>query len=69
MRGTATAKIPEPNKESWFKVAEEFYKQANFPNWVGAMDSKHIGIVNPDYWSGSIYQSSISTIIFIIVLM
>ncbi|KAH9633818.1 hypothetical protein HF086_005452 [Spodoptera exigua] len=44
--------MPEPNKESFLKVAEEFYKYANFPNCLGAVDGKHIRIINPDY-SGS----------------
>lgn len=46
--------MPEPNKESFLKVAEEFDKYANFPNCLGAVDGKHIRIINPDN-SGSNY--------------
>lgn len=46
--------MPEPSKESWLKVAEEFYKYANFTNCVGAVDGKHIRIINP-HNSGSTY--------------
>nr|XP_026485901.1 uncharacterized protein LOC113393302 [Vanessa tameamea] len=33
--------MPEPNKESWLKVAEEFYKYANFPNCLGTVDAAY----------------------------
>ncbi|CAK1592436.1 unnamed protein product [Parnassius mnemosyne] len=46
--------MPEPSKESWLKEAEKFYKYANFPNCLGAVDGKHIRIINP-HNSGSNY--------------
>lgn len=39
--------MPKPNKEKWINIAEKFYKEANFPNCVGAIDGKHIRIVCP----------------------
>ncbi|CAK1591290.1 unnamed protein product [Parnassius mnemosyne] len=46
--------MQEPSKESWLKVAENFYKYANFPNCLGAVDVKYIRIINP-HNSGSNY--------------
>ncbi|CAF4935682.1 unnamed protein product [Pieris macdunnoughi] len=39
--------MPTPNKEKWINIAEKFYKEANFPNCVGAIDGKHIRITCP----------------------
>ncbi|CAK1592157.1 unnamed protein product [Parnassius mnemosyne] len=43
----APLEMPKPNKEKWINIAEKFYKEANFPNCVGAIDGKHIRIVCP----------------------
>jgi len=48
--------MPEPTKELWIKTAEGFYKNANFPNCIGAVDGKHIRIINPAK-SGSNYYN------------
>ncbi|KAJ8935883.1 hypothetical protein NQ314_012599 [Rhamnusium bicolor] len=34
--------------EDWIEVADTFYNRTNFPNVVGAVDGKHIRIVQPD---------------------
>lgn len=39
--------MPEPTKETWLAIAEQFYAKTNFPNCVGAIDGKHIRCVNP----------------------
>jgi len=38
------------------KTTEGFYKNANFPNCLGAVDGKHIRIINPAK-SGSDYYN------------
>lgn len=43
----APLEMPKPNKEKWINIAEKYYKEANFPNCVGAIDGKHIRIVCP----------------------
>ncbi|XP_008189955.1 uncharacterized protein LOC103311898 [Acyrthosiphon pisum] len=48
--------MPEPTKELWIKIAEGFYKNANFPNCLVAVDGKHIRIINPAK-SGSNYYN------------
>ncbi|KAF0713367.1 protein ANTAGONIST OF LIKE HETEROCHROMATIN PROTEIN 1-like, partial [Aphis craccivora] len=39
--------MPEPTKDVWIQTAEGFYNNANFPNCLGAVDGKHIRIINP----------------------
>ncbi|XP_060868359.1 uncharacterized protein LOC132943401 [Metopolophium dirhodum] len=46
--------MPEPTKDVWIQTAEGFYNNANFPNCLGAVDGKHIRIINPAK-SGSDY--------------
>jgi hypothetical protein len=33
--------MPEPSKEEWYHIADEFNKRANFPNCIGALHGKH----------------------------
>lgn len=42
------------NQEDWLKIAEGFESQANFPNCIGAIDGKHVRIINPAH-SGSLF--------------
>jgi DNA segregation ATPase FtsK/SpoIIIE-like protein len=45
----------KPNKtEDWIQIANKFYERTNFPNIIGAMDRKHIHIVQPS-GTGSTY--------------
>lgn len=39
--------IPLPTKESWEEIAKKFEIRANFPHCLGAVDGKHLRIVNP----------------------
>lgn len=48
--------IPNPTKEEWLEVAKGFYKHANFPNCVGAIDGKHIRVIKPSS-SGSLFYN------------
>ena len=52
--------------EEWFKHGENFYKQWNLPQWLGALDGKHILMQAPAN-SGSIYCNYKGT--FSIVLL
>ncbi|KAG8224494.1 hypothetical protein J437_LFUL003217 [Ladona fulva] len=44
--------IPVPTKAQWESIAQNFERKANFPHCIGAVDGKHIRIVNP---SNSMY--------------
>eukprot|EP00102_Acyrthosiphon_pisum_P012016 XP_008180995.1 PREDICTED: uncharacterized protein LOC103308764 [Acyrthosiphon pisum] len=46
--------MPEPTKDVWVQTAEGFYNNTNLPNCLGAVDGKHIRIINPAK-SGSDY--------------
>lgn len=48
--------IPEPTTESWENIASGFEEYANFPNCLGAIDGKHIRIIQP-LESGSLYYN------------
>lgn len=37
----------EPNKQKWLDISTEFEKRAYFPNFIGALDGKHIRITQP----------------------
>lgn len=39
--------IPKLNNEQWLQVSNNFNRKWNFPNCVGAIDGKHIGIKCP----------------------
>ena len=42
------------SKEKWLFVAKEFEEKWQFPNCVGAIDGKHVPLINP-FNSGSTY--------------
>jgi hypothetical protein len=58
--------MPSPAKQDWLLIAREFETRWNFPNRVGAVDGKHVGIKSPAN-SGSIFLSYKGT--FSIVLL
>lgn len=37
--------MAKPSKEKWKEIANGFQKLANFPNCIGALDSKHVRII------------------------
>lgn len=46
--------IPIPGKEMWESIALIFEQRVNFPHCLGAVDGKHIRIINP---LGSMYHN------------
>lgn len=46
--------MPQFTAEGWLEKADIFFERANFPNCLGALDGKHVRIVQPDF-SGSQY--------------
>lgn len=46
--------MPIPGKEMWESIALKFEQRANFPHCLGAVDGKHIRIINP---LGSMYHN------------
>ena len=48
--------IPEPTEDSWRNIAKGFEQYSNFPNCLGAIDGKHIRIIQP-FDSGSLYYN------------
>ncbi|XP_040209420.1 protein ALP1-like [Rana temporaria] len=48
--------LPEPTTAIWNEAAEGYWKHANFPNCVGALDGKHVRIRKPSA-SGSLFYN------------
>lgn len=49
-------KIPEPTQEQWMKISDDFLQYSDYPNCIGALDRKHIGLrIKSPYNSGSSY--------------
>ncbi|KAM4033498.1 uncharacterized protein ACNLHF_020406 [Anomaloglossus baeobatrachus] len=48
--------IPQPTRERWLAIAEQYYNICQFPNCLGSVDGKHIRIVKPAA-SGSEYYN------------
>ena len=48
--------MPEMTKQKWEDVAKGFFKYAHFPNCIGAIDGKHIRIIQPAD-TGSLYYN------------
>lgn len=46
--------MPEMTTEKWKEVEDGFRKYANFPNCIGAIDGKHIELIQPEH-TGSLF--------------
>lgn len=40
--------MAEKSEEDWINIANQFFRRTNFPNVIGAIDGKHIRIIQPD---------------------
>ena len=45
---------PNKTEDDWIEIARKFYERTDFPNVIGALDGKHIRIVQPN-GTGSMY--------------
>ncbi|XP_069610656.1 uncharacterized protein [Ranitomeya imitator] len=48
--------MPSPTEETWRQVAAGFHTVANFPNCIGAVDGKHVRVIQPPR-SGSVFYN------------
>lgn len=48
--------LPQPSKDQFISISEEFYAKWHFPNVIGCLDGKHIRIRCPNR-SGSIFYN------------
>ena len=48
--------MPAPTHDDWIKIAKDFQEKWNFPNYLGALDGKHVVIQSPSN-SGSQYYN------------
>lgn len=48
--------MPPISEERWKEISNEFLRYTNFPNCIGAVDGKHIRIVQPS-GTGSLYHN------------
>lgn len=48
--------MPPITEERWLEISNDFLKYANFPNCIGAVDGKHIRILQPSA-TGSLYHN------------
>lgn len=40
--------MPEKSEEDWYTISNQFYQRTNFPNIIGAIDGKHVRIIQPE---------------------
>nr|XP_034194211.1 uncharacterized protein LOC117610681 [Osmia lignaria] len=43
-------------EDDWIKIADEFYSRTNFPNIIGAIDGKHIRVIQPKHFGSSYFN-------------
>lgn len=46
----------KPTTDDWERIADEFFQRTNFPNCIGALDGKHIRVVNPENSGSQFYN-------------
>lgn len=40
--------MPEKSEEDWYTISNQFYQRTNFPNIIGAIDGKHVRIIQTE---------------------
>ncbi|PNF14277.1 hypothetical protein B7P43_G07084, partial [Cryptotermes secundus] len=55
-RTTKSVCLAQPDAKKWKCIAEDFYSAANYPNCVGAMDGRHVRVIQPTH-TGSMYYN------------
>ena len=48
--------MAKPTREKWVDISNNFEKKSRFPNCLGALDGKHIRLIQPEN-SGSLYYN------------
>lgn len=48
--------MPQRTEEDWVEIADQFYTRTNFPNVIGALDGKHIRLIQPDNSGSSFFN-------------
>lgn len=43
-------------EDDWIQIADQFYERTNFPNVIGAIDGKHIRIIQPENSGSSFFN-------------
>lgn len=51
-----SSEIPMPTRSMWLQKADDFYANSQFPNCIGAIDGKHVRLINPRK-SGSLHYN------------
>ncbi|GBP69122.1 hypothetical protein EVAR_47397_1 [Eumeta japonica] len=49
-----------PNPDMWIQISKEFANKAYFPNCIGALDGKHVRLIQPPH-SGSMTRDGIKS--------
>lgn len=48
--------LSQPTKEKWIEISKGFEIHSKFPNYIAALDGKHIRMIQPEH-SGSLYYN------------
>lgn len=56
IKDTLLTEMPNPTKENFISIAEDFVRYWNFPNAIGCLDGKHVRIRCPNN-TGSVYYN------------
>ena len=53
--------MPEPTRDDWIRIEQEFAERWNFPNCCGSLDRKHIMITSPAKKWNTVLQFTMGT--------
>ena len=51
-------------EEDRLQISDEFYRRTNFPNVIGAIDGKHIRMVQPKHSGSSYFNYKNTSLVF-----